>query len=373
MYADKKVLYIISLSSLAVLLLAFLLPGSSGRLVAALLLLPLAAVCFVFIKKRPVLSMHRRTVLLLMAVCGLLYVMIYFMTGLHFGFYRSGYGLKAKIIFRFVLPIAAIILTTEVIRFVLCAYRSRVADVAAYLICVLAEVLTCASLREITTFAKFMDVVAMTLLPALLYNLLYHYITRRYGMLPNIAYRVITTLVIYLVPYAPSLANSLVAFANLFIPLLIYLFIDSLYERKRRYALSKKSKLAIPITVLAVAAMTITIMVISNQFAVGAHVIATGSMTGEINKGDIAIHERYDDQTIIEGQVIAFEKDGRVVIHRVVDIQIINGQTRYYTKGDANEDMDAGFIYDSNIIGLVNFKLPYLGYPTLWLRSLFSH
>jgi signal peptidase I len=371
MYADKKVLYIISLSSLAVLLLAFLLPGSSGRLVAALLLLPLAAVCFVFIKKRPVLSMHRRTVLLLMAVCGLLYVMIYFMTGLHFGFYRSGYGLKAKIIFRLVLPIAAIIPTTEIIRFVLCAYRSRVADVAAYFICVLAEVLTCASLHEITTFAKFMDVVAMTLLPALLYNLLYHYITRRYGMLPNIAYRAITTLTIYLIPYAPSLSNSLVAFANLFIPLLIYLFIDSLYEKKRRYALAKKNRLAVPITVLAVCAMTITIMVISNQFSVGAHVIATGSMTGEINKGDVAIYDAYDGQIVSEGQVIVFTNYGRKTVHRVVDVQRVNGQLRYYTKGDANPTWDSGYITQADINGLVRCRVAYVGYPTLWLRQIF--
>ena len=61
-----------------------------------------------------------------------------------------------------------------------------------------------------------------------------------------------------------------------------------------------------------------------------------------------------------------------MVIHRVVDIQIINGQTRYFTKGDANAAEDVGFIFDSDIIGLVNFKIPYVGYPTLWLRSLFN-
>jgi signal peptidase len=55
-----------------------------------------------------------------------------------------------------------------------------------------------------------------------------------------------------------------------------------------------------------------------------------------------------------------------------VKIEIINGVTRYYTKGDANEDNDAGFIVDSDIVGVVNYKVPYLGYPTLWMRSLFK-
>ena len=53
-------------------------------------------------------------------------------------------------------------------------------------------------------------------------------------------------------------------------------------------------------------------------------------------------------------------------------IENINGQLRYYTKGDANEDPDAGFITSSDIVGTVRFKIPYIGYPTLWLRSLFA-
>ena len=67
-----------------------------------------------------------------------------------------------------------------------------------------------------------------------------------------------------------------------------------------------------------------------------------------------------------------FEKDDATIIQRVADIKIINGNTRYYTKGDVNEDLDNGYITDADIIGLVNLKLPYLGYPTLWVRSLFS-
>ena len=61
-----------------------------------------------------------------------------------------------------------------------------------------------------------------------------------------------------------------------------------------------------------------------------------------------------------------------MIVHRVADIQIINGTTRYYTKGDANEDLDTGFITDANIVGLVNHKLPFVGFPTLWIRSLFK-
>ena len=119
--------------------------------------------------------------------------------------------------------------------------------------------------------------------------------------------------------------------------------------------------------------MLFVVMVVSNQFYIGSYVIATESMTGELNKGDVAISFKYTDQPISEGQVVAFEQNNRVVIHRVVKIEVINGQRRYYTKGDANEDNDMGYITNAEIVGLVNYKIPAVGYPTLWLRSLFTH
>ncbi len=126
------------------------------------------------------------------------------------------------------------------------------------------------------------------------------------------------------------------------------------------------------LTAVVVIIMIGTVMLISNQFSYGALVIATESMTGELNKGDVAIFEKYEDQFLREGQVIVYEENGRMVVHRIADIKIINEVTRYYTKGDANEDTDAGFRLEGDIVGLVNYKLPYLGFPTLWLRSLFA-
>jgi len=100
-------------------------------------------------------------------------------------------------------------------------------------------------------------------------------------------------------------------------------------------------------------------------------VIGSESMTGEYNKGDAVLYEDYDDQTVKVGDVLVFKKGNSRIIHRVVEIERINGQNRYYTKGDANEDRDSGYITDESIIGVANVKIPYLGYPTIWLRDLF--
>lgn len=372
--SDKRKLNIISSSTLAALLLIFLIPfDTAGRILAAVAIAAAAVLSYIFLKKRPIPSINTKQVLMMMSIISLVYLMLYYLSGLAFGFYRNPYALRVEFLLTFFLPTALVIVASEVFRYVIRAQEDKRADVLCYISCVIAEITVCSTVSvALSSFSNFMDLVGKTLFPAIIANLLYHYLIKRYGYYPNIVYRAITSLYIYIIPYRPAMAESLLVFANLMIPLAIYAFIDSLFEKKRTLALGKKSKLEKPITVVAIAIMLSVIMLVSNQFRFGTYVIATESMTGELNVGDAAIYEKYKDQTIIKGQVIAFKDGKSVVVHRVDNIEIINGITRYYTKGDANEDRDAGFITDGDIVGLINFKIPYIGYPTIWLRSLFS-
>jgi signal peptidase I len=93
-------------------------------------------------------------------------------------------------------------------------------------------------------------------------------------------------------------------------------------------------------------------------------------MANVIDRGDAVIYEKYDGQTIDEGQIIVFDYNGMTTVHRVIDIKTVNGVMRYYTKGDANKDAD-GYVTNKKIYGIVKLKLKYFGYPTLWVRDLF--
>ena len=76
---------------------------------------------------------------------------------------------------------------------------------------------------------------------------------------------------------------------------------------------------------------------------------------------------------IEEGDVIVFTKDERtLVVHRVVDIQSVDGKIYYTTKGDANNGSDSGYVVASDIRGIVRFKVSHIGHPTLWLRDILS-
>ncbi len=376
MTQDKKKVHIISISIVVALIIALFIPFLTGRIVGAIVLLPSTIVCALLIKKRNVLSINTKQIIMIMSVLGIVYLTLYYLSVFKFGYTKTGYGLKWDILLRLIIPILIILVSSEIIRFVLQSQNSKISMICAYFIGLIGDILICANVISISSFSTFMDVMGLTLFPGIMYNLLYNYLSKRYGIFPNLVYRILTVLVFYFIPYGSGISDSLIAFINMLIPIGIYYFIDSLYERKRRYALGEVSVVVKRInkvfTAICLVMMLLVIMLISNQFRYGALVIATESMTDEINKGDIIIYEEYGDQVILEGQVIVFEKDNSVIVHRVDDIEIINGITRYYTKGDANEDPDAGYITDSNIIGVVNYKLPFLGYPSIWMRNLFK-
>ncbi|MBR2466883.1 MAG: signal peptidase I [Clostridia bacterium] len=374
MTKDKKITYFLSALIFAALLSCLFISGEvSSRVTAALILVPSAFAVLYFIKKRSTPSINKRTVLLISAVFALLYVALLYLSGLKFGFLRSR-ELTVEVFFGNILPIALIIISVEIIRRVILSQRWAFSSALSYLIGITADVLIFSKLVGIEKFTDFMDVVGLHLLPAITGGVLYGYLSKRYGVYPNIAFRLITVLYSYVIPYTPALPDALLSFSKLFVPLLLLLFIDLLFEKKRRFAARRKSKWRFVLTGGAIALMVSTVMIISCQFRFGMLVISTDSMTGELNKGDAIVYESRDgDDPIFVGDVLVFERAGAKTVHRVTKMEKINGSVHYYTKGDANEHEDLGYITDSDIIGKVKFKIANLGYPSIWLRELFDN
>ena len=244
--------------------------------------------------------------------------------------------------------------------------------ILVYIMGILSELLMYSTLTSVTTFNRFMDVVGLYLFPAITANLLYNFLAKNYGFLPGIAYRLIMTLYAYVLPAYPKTPDVLFSFVKILIPLAIYAFLQMLYFSKKRYQ-RPRSRIANAVSLgLSALFMISIVLLISNEFRYRTLIIATASMTGEINKGDAILYTRYDGQTIEEGQVIVFERNRTKVIHRVVEIQNIDGVVRYYTKGDANQDNDAGYVTKADIIGLTDHKIPFIGMPTIWIHEMFS-
>ena len=116
-------------------------------------------------------------------------------------------------------------------------------------------------------------------------------------------------------------------------------------------------------------------MLVSCKFLFGALVIGSGSMTGTLNKGYVIIYKALNTEekdNIEVGDIIVFHNDDLRVIHRVVGKKEGNYGYCYFTQGDANQNQDAGYRVEEDIIGKVIFRLPYLGQVTILLNDLFK-
>lgn len=360
------------MTTVLVLLGALFLPGNIGRILTALFLAAAAIAIFFLVKKRPILSINKNTVLWIMIAMGAVCLVLYYMTGLHFGFYKSSTPLSVRSFFRNILPIAAIIVAIEFIRYVFLAQNAKFMGILSYIMGVLSELLVFSTLASLTSLSRLMDAIGLYLLPAVTANLLYNFLAKRYGFLPSIAYRLLTTLYSYILPITPQTPDVLFSFAKLLIPLAIYVFIGTLYTKGKRYEKPKSRIAAWSSMGLAVLFMISIVLLISGEFRYRTLVIATESMTGAIDKGDAIVYEEFDKQFIQEQDVIVFISNDVPIVHRVVYIENINGVTRYYTKGDANENWDTGYITNADIEGIVLFKIPYIGHASLLLREAFK-
>ncbi|MFC7176169.1 signal peptidase I [Halosegnis marinus] len=120
-------------------------------------------------------------------------------------------------------------------------------------------------------------------------------------------------------------------------------------------------------TLLLVAAVT-PFVVFAVPQVVGADdgfVVLSGSMEPALSPGDVVI---VDASTPVRvGDVITYRTGGESVptTHRVVGA--VDGG--YETKGDANENVDAGVVPRSAVLGEVVYVIPLVGHVILWANT----
>lgn len=370
MTRDKWIIYTASGILLPVLFATLFLKQHIAMLSVAALLAVAAIAASVLLPKRAVPSLYARAVTGLMLLIAPVCLTVYYLAGIWTGFHPARVPLSFTTFFLRVVPITVAVIAGECLRRVLLAQKGRCSRVLSYLVGVLAEVSLLAGFSTVYHFNSFMDAVGLVLFPACVSHLLYQYLSARYGVWSCAAYRLVMLLYPFFIPYVPSVPDALVAFAKMLLPLAIYVFIDSLYEKKQKRAPKRSAKWTWGLAALPILLAAALLALVSGQFRHSVLVIATGSMTGELNRGDVAFYERYEDQTLSGEQIIVFERNDVKVVHRIVDVEHINGETRYTTKGDANDDPDEGYVTAADIVGVVEAKMPYVGYPTLWLHEL---
>ena len=214
-------------------------------------------------------------------------------------------------------------------------------------------------------------IVATTLvIPIIAKNMILSYLSYEVGYQPCLIYRLVLELYIYFVPYLPKFGDYLNSMFGLILPMVVFMYTSEDVEYEQNTVtpefIEKKSKLVkVPMYIVIFTAIAL----ISRVFPIFMIGIGSESMTGALNKGDAVIACKVKEENIQVNDIIVFQTQDKILIHRVVEIENIDGVNHYRTKGDVNCTRDNVDITMDKIYGEVKLRIPYIATPSVWLSE----
>ncbi len=102
-------------------------------------------------------------------------------------------------------------------------------------------------------------------------------------------------------------------------------------------------------------------------------VVTSDSMEPTLYRGDLLVIQARQAEEIALNDIVVYQDevwhpDGPIV-HRVVEIEVVEGNYYYFTKGDNNPTRDPYNRTYREIVGVVVATIPWLGNVSLFLRT----
>ncbi len=306
------------------------------------------------------------------------YYIIIYLIGLFIGYLSSGYSNSLEGILKNVVPYMIYIFLVEVLRYSINkkSSESSLLLVLATLTFILLDSIVYGNLSNLNSSADILKFLSLSLFPAISRNILLSYTVTKVGYIPNIIYRFIMELAVFILPITPDFGEYLYAVIMLVYPLglmgIFYRMFNKNDKNKNKTS-SRNKKVISRISVgFMIIILIITVILTSGIFKYFALSIGSGSMEKEIEVGDVVIVKKLSEKEKLElevGEILVFKRDDIIVVHRIVEIENFDDELRIITKGDNNENNDNWVVVNDDIIGTTSFKIKYIGLPTIWLNN----
>ncbi len=210
-----------------------------------------------------------------------------------------------------------------------------------------------------------------TFLPSFSINVLTSYLAFWGGALPAVIYRGTLLASHWLLPLLPDLDWITEALVGTFAPAFGLVLTHQLFVGESLGARRKSSTEGSPMGWIASSIICVLIIWFSlGVFSYFPAAIVSGSMSPQIEMGDMVIVKKMSAGAIRVGDVIMFREEQIRITHRVVEIgKDEKGGQFFWTKGDANKNRDLLPVLPEQIVGTVVQIIPKAGWVTIWTRS----
>ena len=359
-----------------------------NRLVRPTLFASMAIIYFIYTGREEHSRPHGGQAVILSVIGGILYFTAVFITGIITGFGRNAMFGAPLIIIENIWIYVTVAFFSEYIRFNIIKNapqsRKRITAVTAALVYTFLGLDT---LRNVfgSDIAGVVDFFFAIAFPVLVLNIVLSYMALE-GSFPSLliirGVFGLSTVFLPVLPDCPQPVWSVVTCGVLLTFLIIYHFniksqsrsIRTRLMEKRQAKYRQKSKLVL---IIPAVALTLLIAFGMRVFPYYPVTIVTGSMSGTLEVGSMAIIRKVTPEkandTVIQGDVLHFSYRSVEMIHRVIDFRYNNsGELIYITKGDANPYADPNPVESEQVLGIFRAHIPYVGYPYVFLSALFD-
>lgn len=318
----------------------------------------------------------RKDIILSVITYTFLFQLFLYLLGLSIGFLKNGYSLTFMGIIKNIIPMLIIILVSEILRYCINIKGQKNIGIliGSVVIFILLDITLQTTFKSLNGIQSFTELINLIILPSISKNILLTYFSYKFGYQSTICYRFIMEIPAFILPIIPNLNNYLNAIFYFFFPL-IFAFVT--YKKITKYnyeeELPRGRKKNVVGIVFAFVILFIVVFLTSGIGPAYALVIGSGSMKDTINVGDVVIVKKVKQEkmaTIEKNNVLVYKHDNKVIAHRIVEIKEDNDKLIFQTKGDNNKENDSWTVDQTDVIGIVKYKIPYIGYPTVWLNGI---
>lgn len=306
------------------------------------------------------------------------YLIIYVLLGLFLGYVKSIYSHAflgiLKNIWDYIIPIIFI----ELIRNIL--VRNSCNSKIVFLIIVLLFTLIDIDLFNIISLTNKAEIFKSTfsiILPAVIKNLSLTYISKTSGYTTNLIYLLPQKLTNIILPIFPDLDWYFISLLGILLPVFAFIIIkhldDKIESSKSKSRIKKEKPIRI---IILITPLIIFCLFVAGIFKYKPTAIVSNSMHPIFDRGDVVIVEKLDRKkrkNLKKYDIIEYKLNNIIVAHRIIHIEKHNdGSILYITKGDNNNTADNEKVSSNQIIGIVKFRIPKVGYPSVWLNDFFN-
>lgn len=373
--SEKKILAVEIILILTFIFNIFVLKNSSQYLIAIILAIALVLLYLMVGFEKDNLRL-KRDLLMTTLIYVISYYIVTYILGIFFEFLRSPYSLGLVTFLRNVTPVLVFVFAKELLRYELNmkGEKNNLLIILSIVIFVLADTSTLLYKYNLTNVSDLVKFLEVAFFPLAAENIMLTYLATRGGYTSTITYQILMKMPIYVVPIVPNINTYIDVIFKIVFPLLLF---RSLYEevsgnKERQLEKAKSNHLAKRIVFsFSVVILLVTVYLTSGLFTYYAVTIGSGSMIPNLGVGDIVIVKKTKNYEGLEvGDILVYNKETKVVVHRITEKNKVDNEYVFRTKGDANDAEDWYDIYEEDIIGTVKAKIKYLGYPTIWVNKL---